>query len=81
MENLQESINYLTEYFERRVDATTKEDWDAQQHFYELRQQTENQSGFIALAKHIIAMKDDTYLSGHPEFVAIVEEAEKLIKP
>jgi hypothetical protein len=32
-----------------------------------------------ALARHIVAMADDAYLGGHPEFDAIVDEARALI--
>lgn len=32
-----------------------------------------------ALAKHIIVMADDAYLTGHPEWLAIVAEAERAI--
>jgi len=31
--------------------------------------------GLLKLARHIVAMADDTYLTGHPEWYAIVEEA------
>jgi len=30
---------------------------------------------YRALAEHILAMADDAYLCGHPEFNAIVDEA------
>ncbi len=33
----------------------------------------------LALAKHIVAMADDAYLGGHPEFDAILDEARALI--
>lgn len=33
----------------------------------------------LALAQHIVAMADDAYLAGHPEFDAIVAEARALI--
>lgn len=33
----------------------------------------------VALAEHIISMADDEYLSGHPEWNAIVQEARQLI--
>lgn len=32
-----------------------------------------------ALAQHIITMHDDAYLAGHPEWLAIVEEARATI--
>jgi hypothetical protein len=33
----------------------------------------------LALAKHIIAMADDAYLTGHPEWQALVDEARALV--
>ncbi len=33
----------------------------------------------LALARHIVAMADDAYLGGHPEFDAILAEARALI--
>ncbi len=32
-----------------------------------------------SLAEHVLAMADDAYLVGHPEWVEIVEEARKAI--
>jgi len=34
----------------------------------------------IRLLEHVVAMKDDVYLKGHPEFVAIVDEAEEVLE-
>jgi hypothetical protein len=33
----------------------------------------------LALAKHVLAMADDAYLVGHPEWIEIVREARALI--
>lgn len=35
--------------------------------------------GLMNLATHIVAMADDAYLIGHPEWGAIVEEAQALL--
>jgi hypothetical protein len=32
----------------------------------------------LAFVKHVLAMDDDAYLSGHPEWAAIVDEAKSL---
>ena len=34
----------------------------------------------LALARHILAMADDAYLTGHPEWQASVEEAQNIQK-
>jgi hypothetical protein len=34
----------------------------------------------LTLAQHIVDMTDDDYLSGHPEWVTIVDEAKSVIK-
>lgn len=35
----------------------------------------------VNLAHHVLSMRDDAYLSGHPEWLAIVEEAENIVDP
>jgi hypothetical protein len=35
----------------------------------------ENTTKFLDLAFHIVAMQDDAYLSGHPEWNELVKEA------
>lgn len=35
---------------------------------------------FIHLAKHIVIMEDDSYLSGHPEWNEFVKEAKDALK-
>jgi hypothetical protein len=35
--------------------------------------------GLYQLAQHIVAMADDAYLTGHPEWLEIVSEAQKLV--
>lgn len=45
---------------------------------YYLEIPTENEG--IALATHIVAMADDAYLVGHPEWLEIVEEAKALLQ-
>lgn len=36
-------------------------------------------AALFSLAEHVLAMADDAYLIGHPEWVEIVEEARKAI--
>jgi hypothetical protein len=35
----------------------------------------------LSLAEHILAMADDAYLIGHPEWLEIVKEARALFNP
>lgn len=39
-----------------------------------------NVESFLALATHIMAMKDDAYLTGHPEWNELVKQAKKVLK-
>ncbi len=36
-------------------------------------------AALFSLAEHVLAMADDAYLVGHPEWIEIVEEARKAI--
>lgn len=40
----------------------------------------ENTAKFLGLALHIVAMHDDAYLAGHPEWHELVKEARKALK-
>lgn len=42
-------------------------------------QAVNEREALVALARHVLAMDGDAYLVGHPEFIAIVEEAKTAV--